>query len=271
MEEHKRRVTAAFNLASTTYDEPALRFLDVHARGLVQKAQIHEGARVLDVATGTGKVALEAARVVGPKGRVVGVDLSEGMLAQARAKAFALSVEFRQMDAEKLDFDDAAFDVALCGFGVFFLPDMVRGIREVYRVLRPGGRLAFSTWTRQSFEPMREMTLTYLERYGISRLPPPPEPWMECREPEHLLTLLEKGGFQERQVALEPAGYFIEPEDWWTFMWGSGTRRMLSQLAPEALERFRKDILEQVKSVQNERGIWLNAAALIGTGIRAHE
>jgi ubiquinone/menaquinone biosynthesis C-methylase UbiE len=66
MEEPKRRVVAAFDLASTTYDEPTLRFFDMHAPAHVRKAQIHEGARVLDVATGTGKVALEAARVVGP-------------------------------------------------------------------------------------------------------------------------------------------------------------------------------------------------------------
>jgi ubiquinone/menaquinone biosynthesis C-methylase UbiE len=117
MEEPKRRVVAAFDLASTTYDEPTLRFFDVHAPALVRKAQIHEGARVLDVATGTGKVALEAARLVGPNGRVIGIDLSGGMLAQACRKTGRLPEEFRRMDAETLEFEDAAFDSVLCGFG----------------------------------------------------------------------------------------------------------------------------------------------------------
>jgi ubiquinone/menaquinone biosynthesis C-methylase UbiE len=68
MEEQKRRLVTTFDLASTTYDAPALRFFNVHALALVQKAEIQEGARVLDAATGSGKVALEAARVVGLKG-----------------------------------------------------------------------------------------------------------------------------------------------------------------------------------------------------------
>ncbi len=148
---------------------------------LVQKAEIHEGARVLDAATGSGKVALEAARVVGPKGQVIGVDLSEGMLAQARRKAGDLPIEFRQMDAERLAFDDATFDVVLCGFGIFFLSDMIRGVCEMRRVLRLGGRLAFSTAHQAALEPLMEMTLTCLERCGIPRLPPALEPWMECK------------------------------------------------------------------------------------------
>ncbi len=271
MEEQKRRVVAAFNLASDTYDEPALRCFDLHALALAREAQVHEGARVLDVATGTGKVAFAVARVVGTNGRVIGVDLSEGMLAQARRKAGDLPVEFRLMDAERLEFEDATFDVVLCGFAIWFLPDILRGIREMRRVLRPGGRLAFSTWAKQSHEPMMEMMLARLESYGIPRVPPPPEPWMKFSEPEHLLTILEKVGFRDRQVASQPAGYFIRPEDWWTFLWGASPRGRLSRLPPESLERFKKEILEDVRSLQDERGIWFDVSALIGVGLREHE
>ena len=174
MEEQKRRVVAAFDLASDTYDEPALRCFDLHALALVREAKLHEGARVLDVATGTGKVACTAARAVGAKGRIIGIDLSEGMLAQARRKAEGLPVEFRLMDAERLEFEDATFDVVLCGFAVWFLPDILRGMREMRRVLQPGGRLAFSTWAKRSHEPMMEMMHARLVRYGIPRVPPPP-------------------------------------------------------------------------------------------------
>ena len=267
MDEQKQRITGAFDLASTTYDAPVLRCFDVHASVLVQKAQIDVSARVLDVATGTGKVALAAARAVGPNGSVIGVDLSEGMLAQARRKGGSLPVEFRQMDAEHLEFEDATFDYALCGFGIFFLPDIVRGVCEMHRVLRPGGRLAFSTWTKRAFEPMMTMTTTRFERLGIRRISPP-EPWMECSEPEHLLTLLEKGGFQERQSASTPGGYFIQPEDWWTFLWSSAQRRKVAQLPPDSLERFKADILAEVKSIRGEHGVWLEASALIGLGRR---
>ncbi len=94
---------------------------------------------------------------------------------------------------------------------------------------------------------------------------------MECREPGHLLTVLEKGEFQEGRVGLEPAGYFIEPEDYWTFIWGSAVRGRLIQLLPEALERFRKETLEEVRSLQGERGVWFDTSALIGIGLRACE
>lgn len=271
MEEQKRQVVAAFDLASDTYDEPALKCFDLHSLALVREAQVHEGAQVLDVATGTGKVAFAAARAIGPKGRIVGIDLSEGMLVQARRRLGGLPVEFRLMDAEKLEFEDATFDVVLCGFAIWFLPDILRGMREMRRVLRPGGRLAFSTWTKQSHEPMRGMMQTRLERYGIPRVPPPTEPWKECRESEHLLAILEKAGFRDRQVNPQPAGYFIEPEDWWTFLRGISSRGRLSRLPPESLERFRKEILEEVRSLKGEHGIWFDVSALIGIGLREHE
>lgn len=268
MEEQKRRVVAAFDLASDTYDAPALRCLDLHARTLVQQAQVAAGARVLDVATGTGKVAFEAARAVGPQGRVTGVDISEGMLAQARRKAGAAPVEFRQMDAENLEFVDATFDVVLCGFGIFFLPNMVRGVHEMRRVLRPGGRVVLSTWTMQAFEPMAEMMRNRTKRYGLPVPPAPPEPWMELTEPGHMQTLLAAGGFRDAQVVVEPAGYFIEPEDWWTFMWGTASRGRLRQLAPDALAHFREESLEEVRRLRSDRGIWLEASAVIGVGVR---
>jgi SAM-dependent methyltransferase len=221
---------------------------------------------VLDVATGTGKVALEAAQDAGPSGHVVGVDLSEGMLARARRKAGDLPVEFRQMDAEALEFDNGSFDVVLCGFGVFFPPDMVRVVREMRRVLRPDGRVAFSTWARGAFEPMSGTFLARMDRYGVPRLRAPRTGWMELNDPEHLLVLLEQGGFRDGRVVREPAGYFIEPEDWWAYRWPL-SRAGLSQLPPASLERFKQETLEEVACLRTERGLWLDATALIAVGV----
>ncbi len=171
------------------------------------------------------------------------------------------------MDAETLDFADSTFDIVLCAFGIFFLPDMVRGVREMYRVLKPGGCVALSAWPNQSFQPMENLTRVHFERYDVVRVDPP-EPWMECKRPEHLLTLLERGNFRERDVTLEPAGYFINPDEWWTLMEGSGWRRGLTLLPPGDLERFKEDILEEARRLGNEHGVWLDASALIGIGKR---
>ncbi len=267
MDDEKRRIAAAFDLAAVDYDAPLRRGFDLHAGALVREVRIPPGARVLDVATGTGKVALLAAQVVGPSGHVVGVDLSEGMLAQARRKAGDLPVEFRQMDSEALQFNDASFDVVLCGFGVFFPPDIVRGLREMHRVLRPGGRVAFSTWARGSFEPMSGMFLARQDRYGVPRLRSPRTGWMELSDPEHLLVLLEQGGFRHGRAVREPAGYFIEPEEWWAYRWPL-SRAGLSRLSPESLERFKRETLEEAAALRTENGLWLDASALIGLGVR---
>jgi ubiquinone/menaquinone biosynthesis C-methylase UbiE len=107
------------------------------------------GERVLDVACGTGLVSIEAARAVGPSGQVVGIDLSERMVeaAQTRLRDRSLSnCKFSRMDAEALALADASFDVALCSLGLMYMPDPERALREMTRVLRPGGRVALAVW-----------------------------------------------------------------------------------------------------------------------------
>lgn len=271
MTERTCRWTEAFDLASDTYDHPTRRLFVLNAEALVKEAQIPEGARVLDVATGTGNVALEAARTVGSRGRVVGIDLSTGMLAQARRKTGNLPVEFRQMDAEDLQFDDGIFDVVLCGFALFFFPDMIRGMHEMRRVLRRRGHVAFSTFARGALEPMRGITLAHLGRYGVAHPQISREPWMALNDPEHLHLLMEKGGLQKRRVVRKSTGYTLKAaEEWWGFVWGNGRwQKELRQLPPATLQRLRSEILAEVDNLKTGEGIWLDASALIGIGVRA--
>lgn len=107
-------------------------------------ARISPGSRVLDVATGTGDLALELARRVIPGGAVVGSDFSEGMLARARVKAQAnayLELRFELGDALDLPYADNCFDAATVGFGARTFSDLARGLAEMTRVVRPGGRV----------------------------------------------------------------------------------------------------------------------------------
>ena len=107
---------------------------------LADIAGIEPGARVLDVGCGTGVLAREAAARVGPSGRVTGLDLNEGMLAVARR--LRPEIDWRQGDALDLPFADEAFDVVASQFALMFFPDRARALREMWRVLAPGGRLA---------------------------------------------------------------------------------------------------------------------------------
>ena len=115
---------------------------------LVDAARLATSERVLDVACGTGVVARVAAGRVGPAGRIVGVDLNPGMIAVARSlpTPFGATIEWLERSALDLQLADAAFDVVLCQQGLQFFPDKLLALREMQRVLGPGGRLALSVW-----------------------------------------------------------------------------------------------------------------------------
>jgi demethylmenaquinone methyltransferase/2-methoxy-6-polyprenyl-1,4-benzoquinol methylase len=111
--------------------------LDRRWRRLAVRAVVWPGDRVLDACCGTGDLAIEAER---RGGNVVGLDFSERMLERARGKSG--TIDWIQGDALALPFADAEFDAATVGFGVRNLEDLERGLRELHRILRPGGRLA---------------------------------------------------------------------------------------------------------------------------------
>jgi SAM-dependent methyltransferase len=132
---------------------------------LVEAAGIRPGARVLDVATGTGHVALAAARRFCD---VTGIDYVPALIesAQRRAGAEALDVDFRVADAEKLPFEDDSFDYVFSAIGVMFTADHQRAADELVRVCRPGGRIAIASWTPAGF--IGQLLKT------VSRHAPPP-------------------------------------------------------------------------------------------------
>ncbi len=266
MDERKRRMIQWYDRIAGTYDDHRMPLSPRLAEALVRHAAISEGMSVLDVGTGTGNVALAAARWVGPRGRVVGIDLSSAMLTEARRRAGDLPVEFLEMDAEALQFGDATFDAALGGL----LPDIVPAMKEMHRVLRLGRRAAFSTYTRETLQPLAGLTWSRLERYRILPPPAPTGPWTVLKESEQFLLLLEKAGFREARVVPEPHIYTLQSaEEWWTYMrrstrWGAS----LDQLSFEVLEDLKAEILRDVESLRTKDGIQVDTSALIGIGVR---
>jgi ubiquinone/menaquinone biosynthesis C-methylase UbiE len=113
------------------------------AYDLLELAELQPGERVLDLACGTGVVARLGAQLVG-RGAVTGVDVNPGMLAVARSVAADRAIDWREASAQALPLEDASFDVVLCQMGLQFFPDRARAVREMWRVLKPGGRVVLN-------------------------------------------------------------------------------------------------------------------------------
>jgi ubiquinone/menaquinone biosynthesis C-methylase UbiE len=163
----------AWDLCAENYDRCLTRAFTPIAQKLVSLAQPRSGQRVLDVATGSGLAALLAARLVGPQGRVVGVDLSETMVALARNRAREEGVDnadFFAMDAEDLDLPPNSFDAVLCALGLMLFPQPDRALSEMHRVLKLGGSVALAVFGRGSRVALRALMEPF-----IPLMPPPPQ------------------------------------------------------------------------------------------------
>ena len=132
----------------------------------VDRAEVQSGSDALDVCCGTGDLALELRRRIGPDGRVVGCDFSQPMLDLARRKSGeqGLPVEFGWADALDLPYGDASFDAVTVGFGARNLADLDQGLAEMARVLRPAGRLVILEITRPRREPLAAFYSLWFDR-----------------------------------------------------------------------------------------------------------
>ncbi len=236
-----------FNAASDHYDAEPLSFWSHCGRHTVERLALQPGARVLDVPCGTGASAIPAAQAVGPGGYVLACDMAERMLARARDKSVRLGLrqmEFRQADMRALGEADASFDAVTCVFGVFFVADMAAQVRALWRLIKPGGQLAITTWGPSLFAPA-------VDRLGAAIAAERPDlsvrnhPWERLTDAAALSALLLEADLDAEE--LEPVEVeqrdlpLHAPEDWWTIVLGGGLRGIIEQLGPQAAARVRDD------------------------------
>jgi ubiquinone/menaquinone biosynthesis C-methylase UbiE len=181
---------------------------------LVELARVKPGDRVLDIATGTGEPAITAARVVGPRGRVTGVDHSSGMLDVARRRAASLglsNVEYREGEAASLKEPAASFDAVLCRWGLMFVPDLAAAARGIYATLKPGAWLATAVWDSGDKVPM--ITIAGPQVRALLGIAPPPAGTpnpMSLADTSILERALTSAGFRDFKV--EPMNVRFEFE-----------------------------------------------------------
>jgi ubiquinone/menaquinone biosynthesis C-methylase UbiE len=227
------RAAFTYNAAADCFDASPLSFWDYFGRRTIELASFPIASRVLDVCCGTGASALPAAEAVGPTGKVIGVDLAEQLLELARAKAVQRNlgnIEFELGDMLSMRFPLASFDAVVCVFGIFFVPDMSKAVGELWSRVRPGGKLAVTTWGTHFCKPANDGFWRSIKNVrpdlyrGFN-------PWDRIDTPESLRGILDQAGIASSTITREDRLHPIKSgEDWWTIVLGSGYRGTVEQL-----------------------------------------
>lgn len=270
---YKKAERDSWNKFSAQYVKVALPEFRPFGRRLIEIAGVGRGMWVLDVATGPGEPALTIARRVGPTGMVVGVDFSPTMLRRARARACALGLRnmlFREMDAERLAFDDMTFDRVCCRFGLMLMPDAERALAEMRRVLVPGGRVAVAVWSAQSKVNTLGIVRRALERYdAFDPLPGAPD-FFRFGKAGAMERALRAGGFRQvRSERMTVEWVFEGPVEFWDSMKkGPSLRRVLSRVPPTVRRAVQEDVFRALEKYQRQGKLCIPNEAVLALGVK---
>lgn len=237
-----------YNAAAIDYDNASVDFWRYAADETVRRLSLQPGEHVLDIACGPGPAALAAAREVGPKGVVVGVDIAEEMIALAQKHALeqrATNTTFEVGNMDALNFPASSFNVTTCVFGLFFAEDIIATIRAMNKSLVTGGRIAITTLGPKFFSPMFDVFLdaATTENPMIDTN----VPWHRTEDPDEMRNYLTSAGVIDISVSHEVSELRLRsPEDWWRIAMGTGIRRLAMDLDSAALERVRQHNLSWI-------------------------
>jgi ubiquinone/menaquinone biosynthesis C-methylase UbiE len=248
----KALIAGVFGRAAPTYERAGPRFFGEVAGRLVALADLRAGARVLDVATGTGAALFEAALRVGPAGAVVGVDLAEPMVAEAGRRgreAGVANAAVLVMDAEALGFRAGVFDAVLCASAINLLPHPEEALRGFRRVLRPGGTLAVAVFGA-------DLDRRWSWRGELlGRLAPPLEPLGRRFDQASLGQALEAAGFPRVAVEVERLDVaYADAATWWASDWSHGERALLELMSEPALAAYREAAFQAIQQCRERDG-----------------
>jgi ubiquinone/menaquinone biosynthesis C-methylase UbiE len=264
-DEYKRRLGVTFN---NRLDYNKDNFHGRLADKVVALASPKAGDSVLDIATGTGLAAIPSARLVGKGGKVVGVDISQGMLDRARiaiASAGLENVELVAADAEMLDYPASSFDIVLCASALPYMTDVPSALRSWHGLMKPGGRLAFNCWSEGSYIT-GHMIRAVATRHGIKM----PVTGEETGTPDRCRSVLTDAGFVDPEVLIESSGHFITMEQVGKAWDGWIKNPIFHPRNPDDAERLthlRDEYLAEAQRRAVDGGVWdeMTAYFVVGT------
>ena len=227
---------------------------------LVEVADLRPGESVLDLGAGRGATLVPAAERVGPSGRVVGVDLSQEMVALLAAELERRGLthaSVRRMDAEALEVPPGSFDVAVSSFVLHLLPHPEAAAAGLVRALRPGGRVAASVPTGAG--PHWDFLMQLFQAFKPRAIRPIPMP---IRPDFDLAALLGSAGLDVMGSLEEELDFvFADERAWWDWSWSAGMRAFFESLSPLDLEALRAEAFEKVTGLRTSEGVELRQRA----------
>jgi ubiquinone/menaquinone biosynthesis C-methylase UbiE len=233
---HHRAAATMWARGGKHYDDVSFAISDALAHA-TQRLNARAGERILDVATGTGWSSRNVART---GAMVTGIDIADELLAAARELSAHVqpAIEYLRADAERLPFDDAAFDGVISTFGVMFAFDQARAAAELGRVCRSGGRLVLTTWA-----PAGAVAEFFDVIARHSDAPPPPSSPLAWGDPTQVEKLLGKMFDLKFEHGVSNAFHGSVDDIWNWYTRGFGPLRQLAEsLPPDRAERLKRDI-----------------------------
>lgn len=252
MNEYKQQIIDFYDKRNN-YDND---FTQNRALMLCELIPLKLGQTVLDVATGTGFIAIESAKKVGNQGKVIGVDFSPLMLQRCQDKINAAgltNIELRQTDVDNLDFPENSFDVIFCSSAIVLFTDIIQLLQNWYNWLKPSGFVAFSVYSQESF--FTPVILKVCNQLGYDL----PNIHNLLGTKEKCQKILEHIGYNKIDIKKKEWGKYLdegEAQDWWQGNWLHPVYHPLLKLNSKEREKLKSSFRLEISKLKTQQGVW---------------